>query len=376
MIFVQAIFLISAFIYFIFLILVQIGIKNSKRKSKKNDDKPFISVIIPFRNEAENILSSLKSIEEQDYPGNRFEIIYIDDNSDDNSFEKLAESINKENIKILKLPPGFAVSANKKRAIKYGINQSKGEIIVTTDADCTHSNFWLSQMINEFDDDTDFISGAVTFKDDSTLFKAMQQLEFAGLVLTGFGLIGLGFPTICNGANIAYRRKAFEKVQGFDDNLSLSSGDDELLMQKISKYRKGSVKFTFQPETMVQTNSNKNLKDFLEQRKRWASKTLFYKNYFLVFLLVVIFTFFLSIPLNFLLGVIVSSNFIISGLILLLGKIIFEYFVLQEGIPVFYPRIKMKTFLFAEIFHIPYILFAAIKGILGGFSWKGRNLRR
>ena len=123
----------------------------------------------------------------------------------------------------------------RKRAIRYGIEQSIGDIIVTTDADCIYADDWLSSLVSNFEDSVGFVSGPVEFKDNGNVFSKLQKLEFAGLIFTGAGLIGAGKPTICNAANIAYRKKAFDEVNGFEYDMDLSSGDDELLMQKIAQ---------------------------------------------------------------------------------------------------------------------------------------------
>src|ERR1035437_8685856 len=158
----------------------------------------YISIIIPFRNESLNILESLQSIEGQDYPKDKFEVIFVNDFSDDDPLELLCKVEKSFNIKIISVPEDYAKYQHKKRAIRFGIENSMGSIIVTTDADCIHSTKWLRTLLGQFDDKTGFVSGPVEFIEESTLFNRMQKLEFAGLVLTGAGLIGLNEPIICN----------------------------------------------------------------------------------------------------------------------------------------------------------------------------------
>ena len=203
--------------YLIFLSLVYAGLSKLQPNTLNKIPEEFVSVIIPFRNESENILNSLNSIEDQDYPLEKFEVIYVNDSSTDNSVEILEKNKSKKNIKIISVPDEFSVNAHKKRAIRYGIEHSVGEIIVTTDADCIHDRKWLTSLLQNLDDETAFVSGPVEFADDGKFFSKIQKIEFAGLVLTGAGLIGAGKPTICNAANIAYKRKIYEEVGGFKD---------------------------------------------------------------------------------------------------------------------------------------------------------------
>ncbi len=336
----------------------------------------FISVLIPFRNEEKNILKVLKSIESQDYPEEKFEAIFIDDISSDNSKSLLEKNIRKKNIKVISVPEDYSVKAHKKRAIRYGIENSNGEIIVTTDADCIHKSVWLKTLLSYFDDKTGFVSGPVKFSDGKNLFAKLQQLEFAGLVITGAGLIGKQYPTICNAANIAYRRKVFHQVGGFSLQMNLSSGDDELLMQKIFQDTDYKIKFALDKNAIVETEPNASLRDFYYQRKRWASKGLFYKNKILVLKLIAIYLFYLSLIIQPILGLLTDYRFFISFLISLISKISFEFLILKKGSELLFERKILNLFLLAEIFHIPYIVIAGLSGALGNYEWKGRKIKR
>ena len=362
--------------YFGFLGKVYFGLKSLRRTMIKNDKKCFVSVIIPFRNESEVIIGCLKSLEAQTYPIEQFEIIFVNDFSDDDSVAKLISEKTLPNIHVISVPADFQKMSPKKRGIKYGIDNSKGEFIVTTDADCVHKREWLATMVSAFNEQTGFISGPVRFSDSDKLLNQIQQLEFGGLILTGAGLIGSHKPTICSAANIAFRKEAFEYVHGYEDNQHLSSGDDELLMQKIAKSKKYEVQFNFSEQAIVETNANNSIDKFIQQRKRWASKGLFYNDKILIFQLIMIFLFFVNLPLQLLLGATVDVIFFYSFLLIFLSKGIVEFFIIREGIPLLYKKINFKVFAVSEILHIPYIIYSGIAGALGNFKWKGRNLKR
>ena len=369
-------FIFVLFHYLFFLQRIFRGLGNLKPFSNHNIPHEYISVIIPFRNESENILTNLKSIESQLYPIEKFEVIYVNDSSEDNSLELLQSRIKKSNIKILSVPQDFSINAHKKRAVRYGIENAKGNIIVTTDADCIHDEEWLTSLVQTFDTVTGFVSGPVEFVTDKSFFSNFQKLEFAGLVLCGAGLIGSGHPTICNAANIAYRKKVYDEVGGFKDQMKLSSGDDELLMQKISRDTDFKAKFCIEKKAIVKTSANKSFGDFYQQRKRWASKGLFYGDKSLVLKLILIYIFYVGLILQLILGITIKEIFLFSLLASLLLKIIFEFRILSSGKKILFDHLDLNYLLLAELFQIPYIIITGLVSAFGNYSWKSRKVKR
>ncbi|MDR3626988.1 MAG: glycosyltransferase [Ignavibacteriaceae bacterium] len=375
-IYLPIIFIILLLHYAYFLIGILTGLKRLEYNNVPKTNNEFISIIIPFRNESDNILKSLKSIEGLNYPKDKFEVIYVNDSSDDDSFQKIS-TINKSgNIKVLSVPDNFSANAHKKRAVRFGIENSKGSIIFTTDADCVHQSDWLANMMNCFDENTGFVSGPVEFYDGKTKWENIQKLEFAGLVLAGAGLIGKNRPIICNAANIAYRKKAFEVVNGFNDNMSLSSGDDEFLMQKIWKETSYKVKFCMNRDAVVKTDTNKTVGQFYNQRKRWASKGLFYTDKLLVFKLILIFFFYAGLFAMPFLAAFVSIKYLLIFVVSILVKYSLEYKIVSTGSRLLFSNDMLKNFYLAEILQVPYIIIAGISGLFGNFTWKERKVKR
>jgi cellulose synthase/poly-beta-1,6-N-acetylglucosamine synthase-like glycosyltransferase len=362
--------------YLIFLSSINKGLSSRKNKNTGELPEEFVSVIISFRNESENILTSLKSISSQDYPLEKFEVIYVDDSSTDDSYKKIVETPKPSNIKILKVSNPPLKKAFKKKAISFGIENAKGEIIVTTDADCSHKPRWLRILLSGFDSNTGFISGSVNFNQSDSIFSKIQSLEFAGLILAGGALIENGNPTICNGANLAFRKSLFNKLKGYQDQIHLSSGEDELFMQKISAETNFKVKFCWDKEVVVSTNPASNWSSFLQQRQRWASKGLFYRNKSLVLKLVLIYLFYIGINIQIILSVLISYVFFISMVLSITLKFLIEHKILSKGIDFLFPRHLMKHFLLTEIFQIFYLTLAGFLGVIGNYKWKDRKLKR
>lgn len=362
--------------YIFFLLKIYLGLNKLNDKKDEKYANEFISVIVPFRNEEKNIANTYKNLIEQNYPKEKYEIIFVNDSSDDTSLHIIKNFPKVENVIIISVPNDYSANAHKKRAIRFGIENSKGEIIVSTDADCIHKKDWLKNLLNYFDEKTGFVSGPVEFVSDEKLFSKMQRLEFAGLVITGAGLIGSGSPTICNAANIAYRKKVFDEVGGFVYQMSLSSGDDELLMQKIHRDTNYKIKFALDKNAIVSTEANPTVKDFYHQRKRWASKGLFYGDHFLLLKLALIFLFYLSLISQPILGIFISTTFYLTFIISFLLKIIFEYIVIKRGVDLLFNEEILKPFILTEILQVPYILISGFMGMFGNLTWKDRKIKR
>ncbi len=364
-------------LYFIFLIFVYGGLINLRSKKLKilGEELHKITVIIPFRNEAKNLPNLIEDLAKQSYPKNFFEVIFVNDNSTDNSVEIIKKNKIFTNYLLLNNNSNLT-RAFKKNAIKLGINNSGGEIIVSTDADCKLSPKWLETLQSYFDDNTAMVSGPVRFNTGKSLFEKMQSLEFAGLVITGAGLIGASNPIIANAANLAFRKSVFFEVGGYDDNLHLSSGDDEILMQKIAAKTKYKIKFAWSKDALVTTAGNSALSGFLQQRRRWASKSLFYFNKFITLFLLGVFLFYLTLlvlPFMFLFGVHRTGEVF---LFIFSTKVLLEYFLVMQGEGFLFEKGLRKYFFLTELFQIPYIVIASLLGVFGNYEWKNRKVKR
>lgn len=361
--------------YAYFIVRVYVGLIALKKSSDLKESDELVSVIIPLRNESGNIESLCNSLNSQTLSKAKFEIIFIDDNSDDDTYDKLLKH-KPDNSKIIRVKNGRNNQARKKKALIEGVKNASDPIIISTDADCSFYSCWLEVMSKYFDEKTAIVAGPVDLKSDGSLFSKIQRLEFAGLILTGAGLIGINNPTICSAANFAYRKSVFEEVDGFNDQLGFTSGDDDLFLQKVASLTNYKIKFAYEKKAMVTTHPRPNVGEFLQQRKRWASKSLFYNNKLLVLKIILIFLFYLGLILQLIGGLFFDSLLFITFGLSLLVKIIVEYLVLNYGSKTLYDRKILRPFILAEIVQIPYIIISAIGGLFGNFKWKGDVLKR
>lgn len=364
------------FYYCYFLLKVSEGIKKVKNKTIDNAPFDLVTVIIPFRNEENNIINSLNSLKNQNFPKEKLEILYIDDDSDDNSYKLLSAQIKEKNIEVFKAPKTKDERAHKKQALSFAISKARGDIIITTDADCVHGENWILEMVKCFSKNTAFVSGPVEFTSNDTLFHNLQKMEFAGLILTGAGLIGNKTPIICNAANLGFRKAVFNEVGGYADNMNLSSGDDEFLMQKISSETNYDIVFCFNKDAMCYTKPNNTIFEFYNQRKRWASKGFYYVKKSTVLTLILIFLFYLFLPIQLILAIFVHKIFFISLFVSLILKAIIEFKIVIVDSKTLFGKFKLHHFLIAQLVHIPYIIISGLAGILGNYKWKDREIKR
>ncbi len=343
--------------------------------------KTVISVLIPARNEQDYIVPCLTAIVQGNYPQTLFEIIVIDDHSDDMTPQYVRDfAAIHHNIRLIELKNYVKLSENqpfKKRAIEAAIGEAKGELIVTTDADCLAQPNWLN-LIAEFYEKTGkrFIAAPVNFHEEKSYFERFQSLDYIGMMgITGAGVEGK-FTNMCNGANLAYQKKLFYEVGGFKGIDHVASGDDMLLMQKIARFYPDSLGFLKNPEATVYTKAKATITDFLSQRLRWASKSSSYTEFFTVFQLVTVFVFCWNILLSLCLSIFYDATFITLFILQFSAKAFSDYFFLNTMSRFFKRTDLMRPFLTPQYLHILYII---VVGSLANFkktyTWKGRQVK-
>lgn len=335
-----------------------------------------VSILVAARNEAHHIGLTIKDLLAQDYPSTLVQIIIINDHSTDET-AAIVTSFSTDGVQLINLNEGDTLNSYKKKAIQRGILQSTGDLIITTDADCRMGKNWLKTIVSFYEEnDYKMISSPVAYFDEKNLFEKCQSLEFSYLIGFGASTIGNGKPSTCNGANLAYERKAFDEVKGFKGIDDLASGDDELLLHKIAARYGNKIGFLKNREAVVYTRAKSTLKDFIQQRKRWASKSTRYKNKGIVALGLVIWSFNLSIAANGILALILQNDSYFQAFaIQLMIKITIELIFLS-GITNFFKRKQLLVLQpLVSILHIIYILYIGIAGNSGKYNWKGRMVK-
>ncbi|MDX1545541.1 MAG: glycosyltransferase [Rhodothermales bacterium] len=247
-----------------------VGFRRVRRASVPEieaESLPTVSVVVAARNEARTIEACVRSILANAYPPGRLEVIVVDDGSTDGTADRVERLRTAVPFRLVRLR-GPQAGRGKRAALDAGIAQARGEIILTTDADCTVGPGWVGAMAACFTPETGFVAGPVRYRPGPTLFGRFQALEFLALIATGAGGIGMGRPNMCNGANVAYRRALAARFRDPQDGRSPAS--DEVLAQRLARETSWRVRFCAAPAALVETEPVLDVQAFWAQRRRWA----------------------------------------------------------------------------------------------------------
>jgi cellulose synthase/poly-beta-1,6-N-acetylglucosamine synthase-like glycosyltransferase len=346
-----------------------------------------ITVIIPARNEEENIAACLDSISNQSYPKELYEVLVVDDHSTDNT-AAIVNNFAGKNVNLISLKdfiPAGEINSYKKKAIEVAIAQSTGELIVCTDADCMAGPNWLHSIASFYEQyQPQFIAAPVAINCSNKFIEFFQGLDFMTLQGITGASVYKKIHSMCNGANLAYTKKAYTEAGGFTGIDNIASGDDMLLMHKIYKLYPDKVMFLKSKEAIVQTEPVNSVKEFFNQRIRWASKADKYddKRIFAVLLLVyLVNVLLLVLPVIAVFDNVQYTMFNIQcsmiglWLLLLLTKTIAELIFLYPVAKFFGKQSMLWVFPVMQPFHIVYTVIAGWLGKFGSYSWKERKVK-
>ena len=350
------------------------------------ENKIWLSIIIPARNEADNIKICLDSLSKQSLNPSVFEIIVVDDRSEDSTVE-IVEQFSMPNLSLIRMsdfPETVNSGAPKKSAIEKAIGRARGQWIVTTDADCIFNEKWLSTILSFYQTNpADLLVMPVLIDPVKSVLNRFESLDFLTLQAVTAAGAQSGKLNMCNGANLSYSKKIFEQVRGFEGINHVASGDDMLLMEKI-KTAGGRIHYLLSPEVIVKTNPVKNLKAFIHQRRRWAGKSASYSDSNIKLTLLLVYSmnlFFLIAGLGWLMVAYKHIDCIPVGsvptffLSMLALKLLTEWIFLYPVASFYYKKNLFIELLLFQPLHIPYIVATGFLGLLGKYEWKGRRLK-
>lgn len=335
------------------------------------------SIIVPARNESQNIKNLLTDLINQTYPGHLFEIIVADDFSEDDTIE-MVRQIQAPNLRIISLREEFGQPASsvssKKYAISCAVPSALHEWIITTDADCRIEKNWL-QTIASFIQmkNPNMVCGPVALIEKEGILNRFQIIDIAAMTGITGACLANRFANMCNGANLAYRKDVYEQVGGYDGNEKQPSGDDMFLMHKIEKKFQGTVHFLKSREAIVRTFPQPDFKSFREQRIRWLSKSAKYTDLWVTLHLVVgyLFNFFMLVA-GFI-GLFFDMHFLLLFLLMLFIKLALEFPFMYRVMDFLGQASLIIWYVPVQFLHVLYVTVFGIAGIFSSFKWKGRN---
>lgn len=264
----EIVFLVFLSVYFIQTVLFLIG-TNKKFPRLSESELPRITVIVAARNEEENIVRCMTSLDKLIYPEGKIEIILVDDRSTDKTGELISEFIKgKEKFRKVVTEEREGKLKGKTNALATAIRSANGEIILTTDADCAVNPLWARTIASYYLPDVGLVNG-FTSQEYFSNFSGMQNLDFIYLLTVAAGTINYGMPLSCIGNNMSYRKSAYNEVGGYE-SLPFSVTEDFNLLFAIHKLKKYKVIYPFDKDGHVVSKPCRTAKELYRQKKRWG----------------------------------------------------------------------------------------------------------
>ncbi|RYJ40224.1 Glycosyl transferase family protein [Flavobacterium anhuiense] len=331
--------------------------------------KTSFTIIVPFRNEKENLPILLESFLNLNYPTDLFEVILVDDNSKE-KFQVLNSKFQVSIINNIRIS-----NSPKKDAITTAMQQVKTDWVITTDADCIVPKNWLLAFDNYIQENkVSMLAGAVRYQCENSFLDHFQQLDLTSLQGATIGSFGLNKGFMCNGANLAYIKSLFEKLNGFDGNDKIASGDDVFLLQKAIEKFPDEVHYLKADETIVTTKPTENWKVLFHQRVRWAAKTSSYRSTFGKFLGLIVFFGNLSFVIGFFFMIFVIWFYPIFVLFAF-SKFAIDC-VLLSITNQFLTKTRIKSLLLSSLLYPFFSSTVALYSLFGSYEWKDRRFAK
>jgi cellulose synthase/poly-beta-1,6-N-acetylglucosamine synthase-like glycosyltransferase len=339
-----------------------------------------VSILIPARNERTHIEACLKALLHNDYPEDQLEIIVIDDFSDDDTAVLAAKTLGSRG-RVLRLQDYISederLNAYKKKALEIAIAEASGDWIITTDADCIAGPCWIREMTDAMaQPGAAFVVAPVNFtpagkkKDLVYIFQSLDFMTMQGITASS---AALNLGNMCNGANLAFSRKAYAAVDGYKGIDHIASGDDMLLMHKIRRQFPDGIIYQPSARAIVQTPAQPDVRSFLNQRIRWSSKAGKYNDTRLTLILLLVYLFNLSLLVLFTAALFIPAYWIwLSGILFV--KVLIELWYLAPVARFYNKSGELWYFPLLQPMHIAYIVLAGFLGKFGKYQWKGRSV--
>ncbi len=351
---------------FYFVILIELIYGLSRLREGRNPSQPFVSVIVAARNEEKNIVACLNALSKQNYAAEKYEIIIVDDRSEDKTADIVKEMMKKNSrIRLIEIKETGPFTSPKKWAIDRGISQANGEIILTTDADCIVQTRWIETMVRHFETDIGLVAGYSPLNQGNrhSLFHRFVELDALALAAVAAGSFGAGFPLTCTGRNLAYRKSAYQQAGGFHSIRHIISGDDDLLLHQIKKKTEWKMRYACEQQSTVSSAPPKDFMTFFHQRLRHASKGRYYDSTMKIGLAALY-----LLNLSLLVLIAFQCRLFVIGILGI--KSCFEFFLTFKAARLFHQQRSLLYFPLAAILHIIYVVIFGVWGQLGKFRWK------
>jgi cellulose synthase/poly-beta-1,6-N-acetylglucosamine synthase-like glycosyltransferase len=356
--------LIPALIYFFIFLNIFRNLKKIGPYKPAGEASVKISVIIACRNEEKNLPDLLSNLSTQDYNADLLEVIVVDDNSVDKTFRTALEWKGIKNYKVIQNP-----SKGKKSAIRFGVNNASGELIITTDADCRPGTRWISTLAAFYSlNHPDMIIGPVRLDSGSGFFASFQELEFLSLQGVTAATSNSGNPVMCNGANLGFNREIYFNHSNNLHN-EISSGDDIFLLHSLKKDHDSKIVWISSSDAIVDSRQTDSIGSFIKQRVRWISKAGFYNDSFTLLIGFVTFVTILSIVYSLISGII-NHEYLLMYLASFVIKSIPDFLIISEVTERYKRKHLLRWFIPSQIVYPFYVIIVVCSSLFWEKSWK------
>ncbi len=367
--------LIASIITVLYAAMIIYAIYGWKKLKVEEESEPWlgVSILVAARNEAENIETVIRDIFNQSYANELFELIVIDDHSEDETLS-IAESLKAEfpNLKVLSNTDG----EGKKAALQTGIHEAKFDTIATVDADCRVPSEWLINMTSHWiKERTKMLLGPIVFQSNQTVLQQSQAMEMLAIMgLTG-GFASHQNPIMANGANLFFSKAAFEETGGYMSSEN-PSGDDVFTMLQFSETWPESVRFVKHYEAAVLTKPEATFSAFWQQRKRWLSKKSGYSNWLVKGTAIITYLANAAAFVSFVAIIAAFGTELTNKLMwILFVKTLLDLILTRTVSRDLQPHCGIANILVTELFVVVYVTFLGIFGNVRSYVWKGREIK-
>ena len=351
---------------------------NKISESKEVNYNDTVSVVVACRNEERNIKNLIKDIMHQNFDKYRFQMIIVDDHSEDKTLEILYKESEKwTNLHIVSMHDD---EIGKKNAIRKGVGIANGDVILCTDADCRVGGDWIKIMLSSFTKKRiKFVAGPVNYSSENNFLNKFQSLELISLVSSGAAAIQRKKSTICNGANLAFRKKEYNEIPM--DIFHDFSTDDVSLLHYFKKYYKDGILFSKNLDSIVETTSNTDMISQFQQKLRWISNSKNIRDSQSIYVASVVFL--INSLISILLVLSLWSVFydfdemyisLINLFIVLFIKYVTDYLFLKQVLDFFRRKNLLIYLLPFEIINAIYTVVIVPLSFISSPKWKGRKI--
>ena len=235
-----------------------------ERKHAGENYAPNVTVIVPAYNEEKVIEATLHSLLRSDYQ--HFEIIVVDDGSQDRTSEVVREKFSSEpRVRLFTEP-----NAGKASALNFGLRYATGEIVIALDADTMFAPHAIAALAHRFyDPEMGAVAGNAKVGNRINIVTRWQALEYiTSQNMDRRAFASLNCITVVPGAVGAWRRDLLDKAGGFTADTLAEDQDLTLRIRRLG------YKIGYEEDAIAWTEAPATLSALAKQRFRWAFGTL------------------------------------------------------------------------------------------------------